>query len=75
MVHGPAAGLAFVSRLDSDERLITTHRLDAVRGHLCERAGDHSAAITHYRAAAARTASVPERHYLLQKAASISQLL
>jgi RNA polymerase sigma factor (sigma-70 family) len=72
MVHGPAAGLKLVAQLDSDERLNTTHRLDAVRGHLCEMAGDLPAAITHFRSAAARTASAPERNYLMQKAATLN---
>jgi hypothetical protein len=43
-----------------------------VRAHLLERAGDPARAIAHYRAAAERTTSVPERHYLLTKAAHLS---
>jgi hypothetical protein len=37
---------------------------------LLERAGEHERAVTHYRMAAAGTASVPERDYLLRKAAA-----
>jgi predicted RNA polymerase sigma factor len=50
-----------------------SHRLDAVRGHLFEMAGDHAAAIRHYRAAAGRTTSVPERNYLTTRAARLAQ--
>jgi len=39
MVHGPDAGLALLQPLESDERLTGSHRLDAVRAHLLERAG------------------------------------
>jgi RNA polymerase sigma factor (sigma-70 family) len=72
MVHGPAAGLAQLAALDADPRLAGHHRLDAVRGHLHERLGDRERAIAHYRAAAARTASIPERDYLLLKAARLA---
>jgi RNA polymerase sigma factor (sigma-70 family) len=68
MVHGPAAGLELLRPLDTDARLADHHRLHAVRGHLFQMAGDDAAAVTHYRAAAARTTSVPERNYLLMKA-------
>ena len=40
MVHGPRAGLALLGTLDADERMAHTHRLEAVRGHLLELAGD-----------------------------------
>lgn len=69
MVHGPAAGLAELAALEADARIRGHYRLDAVRGHLYERAGDGARAAAHYRAAAARTMSVPERDYLLMKAA------
>ncbi len=73
MVHGPPAGLEIVAALDSDGRLAGHHRLDAVRAHLLEMAGDHRAAVLHYRAAAARTSSIPERNYLLTQAARLSE--
>jgi RNA polymerase sigma factor (sigma-70 family) len=72
MVHGPAAGLALLRELDGDRRLAGSHRLDAVRGHLLERAGDPVAALRHYRAAAEGTASLPERNYLLMRAARLA---
>ena len=72
MVHGPAAGLALLAELDQDRRLAGHHRLDAVKGHLLERAGDREAAVAHYRAAAEATASLPERNYLLTRAARLA---
>ena len=71
MVHGPAAGLELLKALDADARLAGHHRLDAVRAHLLERAGDREAAIAHYEAAG-RTTSLPERNYLLTQAARLS---
>jgi RNA polymerase sigma factor (sigma-70 family) len=71
MVHGPAHGLTLIEALDADPRLARHHRLDAVRGHLHELAGDREKAIAHYRAAAERTASVPERNYLIARAARL----
>ncbi|MDQ1451180.1 MAG: hypothetical protein QOK38_1046 [Acidobacteriaceae bacterium] len=73
MVHGPAAGLDLLNALDQDGRLANHHRLDAVRAHLLELAGDRSAAIAHYRAAAKKTASIPERNYLLTQAARLAE--
>jgi RNA polymerase sigma factor (sigma-70 family) len=73
MVHGPASGLALLQSLDADPRMSGNHRLDAVRGHLFEMAGNHEAAIRHYRAAAGRTTSVPERNYLTTQAARLAQ--
>jgi len=69
MVEGPSAGLRALEDLADDPRLSSSHRLDAVRGHLLERAGDHAAAVELFRRAAARTASTAERDYLLVKAA------
>ena len=72
MVHGPAAGLDLLKSLDADERLAGHYRLDAVRAHLFEMSGNPQAAIRHYRAAAVRTTSVPERNYLVTKAARLA---
>jgi predicted RNA polymerase sigma factor len=72
MVHGPAAGLELLKALDADGRLAGHYRIDAVRAHLLEMAGDHQAAIEHYRAAASRTTSTPERNYLATKAARLT---
>jgi RNA polymerase sigma factor (sigma-70 family) len=73
MVHGPAKGLELLKALDFDERIAGHHRLDAVRAHLLEMAGDREAAIMHYRIAASRTSSVPERNYLITQAARLSE--
>ena len=72
MVHGPAAGLELLEALDRDKHLAGHYRLDAVRGHLLERAGDRAAALAHFRSAAEGTASLPERNYLLTKAAQLA---
>jgi len=72
MVQGPAAGLEMLKPLDSDSKLQGHYRLDAVRGHLHEMAGDDERALLHYRAAADRTTSIPERHYLHSKAARLA---
>jgi RNA polymerase sigma factor (sigma-70 family) len=71
MVRGPKVGLELLEPLDTDGRLRGHYRLDAVRGHLHEMAGDPHRAVAHYRAAAERTASIPERDYLLTKAARL----
>jgi RNA polymerase sigma factor (sigma-70 family) len=73
MVHGAAAGLALLEKLDGDARMTGSHRLDAVRGHLLERSGDREGAIVCYRRAAGRTTSVPERNYLTLQAARLSE--
>ena len=72
MVHGPTVGLAMLEALDKDPRMTGHYRLDAVRGHLFQMAGDHERAIAHFRAAAERTTSAPERVYLLTKVAGLS---
>ncbi|HWG63148.1 MAG TPA: DUF6596 domain-containing protein [Streptosporangiaceae bacterium] len=69
MVHGPEAGLALLESLD--QPLAGHYRLDSVRAHLLEMAGNTAAAIEGYTAAAGRTASMPERHYLTAKAARL----
>jgi RNA polymerase sigma factor (sigma-70 family) len=69
MVQGPEAALERLSTLDDDARVATHHRLDAVRAHLLEMAGDRAAARAGYLAAARRTTSLPERRYLEGRAA------
>ncbi|WP_307837594.1 RNA polymerase sigma factor [Sphaerisporangium melleum] len=74
MADGPAAGLALLATLEGDERLAGHHRLDAVRAHLLEMAGDLPGAHAAYRAAARRTTSLPERHYLEGRAGRLEHL-
>jgi RNA polymerase sigma factor (sigma-70 family) len=70
MVEGPAAGLAVLETLDGP--LTGHHRLDAVRAHLHELAGDREAAVAHFRTAAGRTTSAAERQYLLMCVARLT---
>ena len=73
MVHGPSKGLELLTALDTDSRLASHCRLDAVRAHLLELVGDYEKAIKHYRSAAARTTSIPERNYLMTQAARLEE--
>ena len=72
MAHGATKGLELLDALKTDARLSDHHRLDAVRAHLLELAGDHKGAVRSYRAAAGKTGSLPERNYLLTQAARLS---
>ncbi|MEV6137760.1 DUF6596 domain-containing protein [Nocardia sp. NPDC051990] len=69
MVHGPVAGLELADTLE--DQLAGNHRLDAVRGHLHEMAGDFPTAIAYYTSAANHTTSTPERNYLTLRAAHL----
>jgi RNA polymerase sigma factor (sigma-70 family) len=61
MAQGPRAGLEALGAVTGlDEH----HRLEAVRAHLLEMAGEMEAARAAYRLAARRTTSLPERRYL-----------
>jgi len=71
MVSGPGAGLARLDEIAADERLAGNHRVDAVRAHLLESAGDRDGARSAYLAAARRTTSLPEQRYLQQRAARL----
>lgn len=71
MVDGPIAGLAVLGSLEGDERMAHTHRLEGVRGHLLELAGDAEAARESYLRAARMTASLPEQRYLALRAARL----
>ena len=68
MVSGPDAGLDLLAALDSDERVARHHRLYAMRGHLLELAGSLPDARAAFEEAARRTASGPEKRYLLRRA-------
>jgi RNA polymerase sigma factor (sigma-70 family) len=72
MVNGPLAGLAVLGTLADDDRMTHNHRLEAVRGHLLEMAGDIVAARESYVRAAKMTASLPEQRYLTLQAARLS---
>ena len=67
MVDGPQEALARLAA--AEPALAGYHRVDAVRAHLLEQAGDRDAARACYRRAAELTLSVPERQYLLARAA------
>jgi len=68
MVRGPAVALLQLDAAADDPALKGHHRLDAVRAHLLEQAGQPDAAREHYERAAVRALSVPEQHYLLGRA-------
>jgi RNA polymerase sigma factor (sigma-70 family) len=68
--QGPLAGLAVLGALDGDARMTGHHRLESVRAHLLEMAGDRMAAHEAYLKAARMTASVPEQRYLTLRAAA-----
>ena len=70
MAEGPSAGLALLDAVG--DRLAGHYRLDAVRAHLLEMAGDTKGALAHYRAAANRTTSLPEQRYLAAQAARLN---
>lgn len=71
MTHGAPAGLELLATLEGDSRLTEHHRLDAVRAHLLEMAGEAAAARASYFLAARRTTSLPERRYLESRAARV----
>ncbi|HEX4432147.1 MAG TPA: sigma-70 family RNA polymerase sigma factor [Frankiaceae bacterium] len=71
MTSGPASGLALLTTVD--DQLAGHYRLDAVRAHLHEMAGDKQLALRHFRAAAARTTSTAEQQYLLTQAARLGR--
>lgn len=67
MARGTTEGLTLLEQLDRDPRIKGHYRLDAVRAHLLERSGKVAAALPYYEIAAQKTASIPERNYLLLK--------
>ena len=68
-VQGPQAGLELLERAAADPRLAAHHRVHAVRAHLLHTLGRTSEAVEEFRLAARGTLSIPERHYLLRRAA------
>jgi predicted RNA polymerase sigma factor len=72
MVQGPETGLALLDKATTDDPALADHyRVDAVRAHLLEKAGDPAGAREHYRRAARGTLSVPERRYLEGRASDL----
>ncbi|WP_328447583.1 RNA polymerase sigma factor [Amycolatopsis sp. NBC_00438] len=67
-VHGPEAGLAELAGADPEAH----HRVDAVRAHLLELAGDVTGAREAYLAASRRTLSLPEQAYLQSRASRLA---
>jgi predicted RNA polymerase sigma factor len=70
MADGPSAGLELLDAVA--ERLNGHYRLDAVRAHLLEMAGETKAALEHYRAAARRATNIAEQCYLATRAARLA---
>jgi predicted RNA polymerase sigma factor len=73
MVEGSRAGLDKLAALDADDHVAGHHRLEAVRAHLLEMAGDRAAARERYRIAARRTTSLAEQRYLEGRAARLAE--
>ncbi|WP_208630100.1 RNA polymerase sigma factor [Amycolatopsis kentuckyensis] len=72
-VHGPVRGLELLDSIEGTQDV--ARRLDAARAHLLELAGDHDQARRHYQRAAERSASLPERRYLMARARRIGLAL
>jgi predicted RNA polymerase sigma factor len=68
MVRGPRAALDELRVAEADPALAGSHRVDAVRAHLLDMAGDTDGARRNYRLAARRTLSIPEQRYLESRA-------
>jgi RNA polymerase sigma factor (sigma-70 family) len=73
MVRGPRDALDLLATLDADARMAGHYRVEAVRAHLLEMAGEPDAALTSYGVAARRTTSIPERRYLQGRAARLQR--
>ena len=72
MVYGPKAALDQLTAAEADPALTGHHRLDAVRAHLLDLAGDRDSALESYRIAARRTLNAPEQRYLESRAADLA---
>jgi predicted RNA polymerase sigma factor len=71
MVHGPASGLEILAAVEP--RLEGNHRVEAVRAHLLDQAGDGDAAAAAYRRAAALTTNLAEQRHLTRQAARVTR--
>ena len=73
MVHGPRGGPRAARRARRRRARSPATTASTPCARTCSRcAGDRQAAIAHYRAAAERTASLPERNYLTTQAARLA---
>ncbi len=72
MVSGPTAALDQLTAAEADPALAGHHRLEAVRAHLLDLAGDRASARESYRVAARRTLNAPEQRYLESRAAALA---
>ncbi|HEU4573209.1 MAG TPA: DUF6596 domain-containing protein [Candidatus Limnocylindrales bacterium] len=68
MADGPRAGLALLETVDDR---VPRQRLEAVRAHLLELAGEIDAAVVAYRAAEAASTNVREQRYLAKRVARL----
>ncbi|MEO5746212.1 MAG: DUF6596 domain-containing protein, partial [Terracoccus sp.] len=68
MASGALAGLVALAEINAAGKLLRHHRFHAVRAHLLEMAGDIESAREAYRVAARLTTSLPEQHYLGERA-------
>ena len=73
MTRGPRAGLDLLAGLAADQRIVAGHRFHAVRAHLLEMAGDHTAARDSYLEAARRAGSLPHQRYLNAQATRLNE--
>jgi RNA polymerase sigma factor (sigma-70 family) len=69
MVQGPRAGLDELAAAGTDPVLACHYRIDTVRAHLLDLAGDRDNARTLYLQAVRRTLNLPEQRYLAARAA------
>jgi len=72
MVSGAAAGLELLDQLEHEGRVVSDHRLHAVRAHLLEQAGQSAAARESYLAAAQASTSVASQRFLYGRAARLA---
>lgn len=71
MVCGPDAALVILDEIADTNGAPRSHRVHAVRAHLLEMKGESKAAKSEYAAAAAGSANMRERDYLIMKAAAL----
>ncbi len=71
MVFGAERALQELGAAAAEPSLAGHHRVESVRAHLLEMAGDRAAARESYRRAARLTLSLPEQRYLEGRAANL----